>query len=198
MSPATSPGTIVLGSTSPYRSVLLRRLGLPFETAAPAVDETAYPGEPPAALVQRLSERKARAVAERAADALIIGSDQVAVLDGAVLGKPGTRENAVRQLTVASGRSVRFLTGLCVLDSASDVVEVDVVPFDVRFRVLTKEQIERYVNAESPLDCAGSFKSEGLGIALFERMEGDDPTALMGLPLIRLVRMLSRFGIELP
>lgn len=189
--------SIVLASTSPYRQQLLQRLGLPFRTAAPGVDETPRTGEMPMALVRRLAEAKARAVASRFPHTLVIGCDQAAVLDGAVLGKPRTRDRATAQLTRASGRTVRFLSGLCVLDTSSAQLEVDVVAYDVVFRHLTSDQIERYVEIESPLDCAGSIRSEGLGIVLFERMEGPDPSALVGLPLIRLVTMLQRFGIEL-
>jgi MAF protein len=190
--------TIVLGSTSAYRRELLARLGIAFEAAAPRVDERRLEGEDPETLVRRLAEAKAQAVARDFPGALVIGSDQVAVLDGDVLGKPATRERAVAQLRRASGRRVQFLTGLCLLDAATDKVQVDAVPFTVVFRSLDTERIERYVDADSPLDCAGSFKSEGLGIALFERMDGTDPSALMGLPLIRLVSMLGNCGVQLP
>ncbi|MCB1875973.1 MAG: septum formation inhibitor Maf [Chromatiales bacterium] len=186
---------LVLGSTSPYRRELLQRLGLTFETAAPKVDETRHPGEDANALVRRLSEAKARAVGETWPDALVIGSDQVAVLDGEILGKPGNRERAIAQLSAASGKRVRFLTGLCLLDSATGEAEVDVVPFDVVFRQLKPAHIETYVDREQPYNCAGSFKSEGLGIALFEALEGADPNALIGLPLIRLCRLLERHGL---
>lgn len=186
---------IVLASTSPFRRALLQKLGLPFEVDAPAVDETRQPGESPAELVGRLAREKARAVAIRHPDALIIGSDQVAVLDATVVGKPGDHATATAQLSRASGRSVEFLTGLCVLDAASGSAEVEVVPFRVVFRTLSPAQIENYLRREQPYDCAGSFKSEGLGIALFERLEGEDPNALVGLPLIRLVRLLEAHGV---
>lgn len=187
--------TLVLASTSPFRRELLGRLQLPFETASPDVDETAQEGEAPIDLVVRLSEAKARAAAARFPDALIIGSDQVAVIDDRVLGKPGTHENAVRQLREASGRRVEFLTGLCLFDASADACQTEAVPFAVHFRTLTSGQIESYLRREQPYGCAGSFKSEGLGIALFERMEGDDPNALIGLPLIRLVGMLEKAGV---
>ena len=187
---------IVLASTSPFRKSLLERLGLPFVTARPETDETRHPGEDASALVQRLAEEKARAVAPGFPQALIIGSDQVAVLDEEILGKPGSHEQAVAQLTAASGREVLFLTGLCLLNARSGRAQVDVVPFSVRFRPLTAAQIEHYLRHEQPYNCAGSFKSEGLGIALFEAMRGDDPNALIGLPLIRLVDMLGDEGVD--
>ncbi len=186
--------TLVLASTSPFRKALLERLGFEFATAAPDVDETALPGESPHDLVKRLSEAKARAVTVQYPTGLIIGSDQVAVLDGAVIGKPGDHANAVTQLRNASGRSVRFLTGLCLLDAASGTAQLDVVPFKVTFRRLDDGQIERYLQREQPYNCAGSFRSEALGIALFEKMQGDDPNALIGLPLIRLISMLEQAG----
>ncbi|ROR32643.1 Maf family protein [Inmirania thermothiophila] len=190
---------IVLASTSPYRRELLARLGLPFATAAPGVDETPRAGEAPAALVARLAEAKARAVAPAFPDALVIGSDQVAVLeDGTLLTKPGGHERARAQLAAASGRTVTFLTGLCLLDAATGAAQTDVVPFRVRFRTLDPERIERYLARERPYDCAGSFRSEGLGIALFRAMEGEDPTALVGLPLIRLVDFLAAAGVAVP
>ncbi len=188
---------LVLASSSPFRRELLQRLGLEFDTAAPDVDETARPGETPDALVQRLAERKARAVGE-SHDGLIIGSDQVATTGTDILGKPGSHEKAAAQLAWLSGKRVSFHTGLCLLDTASGSVQLDVVPYHVQFRTLTREQIERYLRAEQPYNCAGSFKSEGLGITLFERMEGDDPTALIGLPLIRLTGMLANAGVVLP
>lgn len=189
---------LILASTSPFRRELLGKLGLPFETDSPEVDETRLDGESPEALVARLAEAKARAVAGRHPDGLIIGSDQVAVNGDAILGKPGTRERAIEQLRASSGKRVTFQTGLCLYDAGRDWAQVEVVPFSVVFRPLSDRQIESYVDKEQPLNCAGSFKSEGLGIALFERLEGDDPNALIGLPLIRLVRMLETAGIELP
>ena len=192
------PGGLVLASTSPYRRELLGRLGLPFSSARPDADESPLPGEAPEALVARLAELKARSVAAHHPQALVIGSDQVAVLDDAVLGKPGTPERAREQLTRASGRCVRFLTGLCLLDAASDEARVLVETFTVHFRELDAARIARYVDAEQPYDCAGSFKSEGLGITLFTHLEGDDPNSLIGLPLIRLVDLLAERGVALP
>ncbi len=189
---------LVLASTSPFRRELLGRLGLPFEVAAPAVDESRLPGESPEALVLRLSEAKARAVAAQLADALVIGSDQVAVIDDEVLGKPGNRERAIAQLTRASGRCVTFLTGLSLVDAATGRAHTLCEPFHVHFRALSADQIARYVDREQPFNCAGSFKSEGYGITLFERLEGNDPNALIGLPLIRLVALLGREGVPLP
>jgi MAF protein len=187
---------LVLASTSPFRRELLARLGIPFRTASPAVDESRLPDEAPEALVMRLAEAKARAVAGEYPDTLIVGSDQVACIDGDVLGKPGSRERAIAQLVQASGRTLTFYTGLCLLDAESGRTQVLCEPFRVHFRALTRARIEGYVDRERPFNCAGSFKSEGLGIALFERLEGDDPSALVGLPLIRLVAMLEAEGVE--
>jgi MAF protein len=195
MQPVIAMPRLILASTSSYRKELLQRLQLPFDTVAPWVNETRHPGEAPRDLVLRLAEAKARAVAVEHPDALIIGSDQVAVYDGDILGKPGTHERAAAQLRRASGRRVTFLTGLCLLNSATGYCQVDLARFRVYFRTLTDAQIESYLRREQPYHCAGSFKSEGLGIALFERMEGDDPTALIGLPLIRLVDMLGQAGM---
>ena len=197
MNNPTSPLPIVLASTSPFRHELLSRLALPFETAAPDIDESRLPHEPPLDMVRRLSEAKARAC-RTARNALVIGSDQVATVGEDVLGKPGTHERAAAQLRHLSGRSVTFLTGLCLLNTATDEAHVEVIPFLVQFRTLDEEQIERYLRHDQPYNCAGSFKSEGLGITLFERMEGDDPTALVGLPLIRLTDMLMKAGVSLP
>jgi len=190
--------SLVLGSTSPFRRELLQRLGLQFATAAPRIDESRVPGESPEELVSRLALAKARAVAGDHPDALIIGSDQVAVIDGDILGKPGNRENAISQLLQASGKVVTFYTGLCLLNAANDTAQVVVEPFRVHFRSLSRAQVERYLDREEPYGCAGSFKSEGLGISLFARLEGDDPNALVGLPLIRLVEMLEKEGISVP
>ncbi len=187
---------LVLASTSPFRRQILEKLGLPFDTAKPESDETPLTGETPEALVKRLAETKARAVTEQFPEALIIGSDQVAVNEGKILGKPHTHEVAMDQLREASGKHVRFLTGLCLLNAATGVAQVEVVPFDVVFRELSDEQIDNYLKAEQPYNCAGSFKSEALGIALFERLEGEDPNTLIGLPLIRLVRMLEKEGLR--
>lgn len=187
---------IVLASTSIYRKELLTRLGLPFVTASPEVDETPLPHESPRELVRRLAEAKTRAVAARHADAFIIGSDQVAVIDDHIFGKPGDHARAAAQLRLASGKRLEFLTGLCLLNAAIDRAQVDVVMFGVVFRTLTDAQIENYLAREQPYHCAGAFKSERLGIALCERFEGEDPSALVGLPLIRLVRMLEREGVD--
>jgi septum formation protein len=189
---------IVLASTSVYRRDLLSRLRLPFEVLAPGVDETAAPGEPPAAVARRLSLAKARAVAERRPDAWVIGSDQTATIDGSdLIGKPGTHERAVAQLKAASGRTLVFHTGLC-LWRPGDAPLVDCIDTRVRFRTLTDDEIERYLRAETPYDCAGSAKSEGLGATLLDAQEGPDPSALVGLPLIRLAAMLRESGLRLP
>lgn len=195
---APQPPRLVLGSTSPFRRELLGRLGIAFETAAPNVDETRRPEESPQQLVLRLAEAKAKAAAQGFGQALVIGSDQVACTDGRILGKPGDRDNARAQLRNASGKRVSFYTGLCLYNSATGNSQLVCEPFHVHFRTLSDAQIERYLDREKPYNCAGSFKSEGLGIALFEKLEGDDPNALIGLPLIRLVAMLEQEGIELP
>jgi MAF protein len=186
---------LVLASTSPYRRQLLDRLGLPFITARPDVDERPRAGESPQTLVARLAEAKARAVAPDHPNALIIGSDQVAVVNDRILGKPGDRASAIAQLENASGQTLVFQTGLCLLNTSTDHLETLVEPFRVHFRRLSRSQIEGYLDREQPFDCAGSFRSEGLGIALFERMEGDDPNTLIGLPLMRLVALLENEGI---
>ncbi len=187
---------IVLASTSPYRRELLARLGLEFLVAAPSVDESRYPQEMPRGLVLRLAEAKARAVAEAYPEALVIGADQVACLGSLVLGKPRGRDGAVAQLEQSAGRAVELLTGLCLIDGRQGSFQVHCESFRVHFRRLTRAQIEAYVDREQPFNCAGSFKSEGLGIALFERLEGDDPTAVVGLPLIQLTRMLGIAGVD--
>lgn len=189
---------LILASTSRYRKALLEKLGKPFQCEAPEVDESPLPGESAEALVARLAHAKASAVARQHDQGLIIGSDQVCVCDGRILGKPGTVENAVAQLLAAQGKSVTFYTGLCVLDGATGRVEQLVEPFRVHFRRLEEAAIRRYVAAEQPLDCAGSFKCEGMGIVLFEQLEGRDPNALIGLPLIGLVELLGRHGLALP
>lgn len=186
---------LVLASTSPYRRELLGRLGLEFTTCSPDVDEGRLAGEPPIELVRRLAEAKARAGAEQLGTGLYIGSDQVAVVDDEILGKPGSFANACAQLTRLSGRRVYFLTGLCLYNSVTQGLQRDVVPYTVVFRELSAAQIEDYVRREEPFNCAGSFKSEGLGVALFAAQEGTDPTALIGLPLIRLVSMLATEGV---
>lgn len=197
MRPAPEAPALVLGSTSPYRRALLQRLGLPFAVDRPEVDETALAGETPAALVERLAREKALAVSARHPGAWIIGSDQLAELDGRPLGKPGGRAGALAQLAGMSGREVTFLTAVCLAhDGAATGLEVDRTR--VRFRDLAADEIERYVDAEQPFDCAGSFKSEGRGITLFEAIETRDPTALVGLPLIATSRLLRRAGFALP
>lgn len=183
---------LILASTSPYRKMLLDKLGLPFECAAPNVDELALPGETPRSLVLRLAQAKAQALAVRYPNHLIIGSDQVCVLDGEITGKPHTEENARLQLKKASGNVVTFYTGLALYNSANGQLQTECEPFDVHFRHLSEQEINVYIRKESPLNCAGSFKSEGLGIALFDRLEGRDPNTLVGLPLIALCKMLRR------
>ncbi|MCA1798999.1 MAG: Maf family nucleotide pyrophosphatase [Xanthomonadaceae bacterium] len=189
---------LILASTSPYRNALLARLGLPFRTCRPEVDETPDPEETPTALVLRLSGAKAAAAIRFFDDGLAIGSDQVAACEGRILGKPGDRAHAVEQLRFLSGRSVEFLTGVCVHDLATNHVVADLARTRVRFRTLPDAEIERYVDREPAFDCAGAFKSEGLGITLVEAIEEDDPTAIIGLPLIRLCGLLRQFGIQLP
>ncbi len=189
---------LLLASSSPYRRELLSRLRLPFDCRAPHIDETAHPDESPEQLVRRLSREKARALAETHPDHLIIGSDQVAVLGDRIIGKPHTFERAREQLLSCSGKRLDFLTGLTLLDSRNASEQVDCVRFSVLFRDLGEAQIERYLRAEQPFDCAGSFKAEGLGISLFRATEGEDATSLIGLPLIRLVDMLNNAGIEVP
>ena len=188
--------TLVLASTSPYRQELLTRLGLPFETASPDIDETRHADEDPEELVRRLSLEKAKAVAEKYPDALIIGSDQVATLGDTIIGKPGTHERAMEQLKAASGQSVTFLTGLSLYDAVSGRSHTVCEPFRVDFRDLTEDEIDDYLRREEPYDCAGSFKSEGLGIALFSLMDGEDPNSLVGLPLIQLVSMLEENDVH--
>lgn len=188
---------LVLASTSPFRKAILEKLDLPFETDSPQTDETPLTDESPAQLVQRLAVAKAHAVADKHPDSLIIGSDQVAVIDNTILGKPGDHETAMKQLRFASGKKVSFLTGLCLLNTESGNYQAEVVPFHVVFRDLNDSQIDHYLKKEQPYNCAGSFKSEALGICLFEKLEGDDPNTLIGLPLIRLVRMLEQEGFNI-
>ncbi|MDH5184830.1 MAG: Maf family nucleotide pyrophosphatase [Gammaproteobacteria bacterium] len=187
---------LILGSSSPYRRELLDRLGLDYECDSPEINESRLEGESVEAMVVRLAEAKARAVAGRHTDALIIGSDQVAVLGEQILGKPGSHDKAFEQLKQASGQFVTFHTGICLYDSRNNTSQIDRIPFAVQFRQLSDEQIEHYLQREQPYNCAGSFKSEGLGIALFERMQGEDPNALIGLPLIRLISMLETAGLQ--
>lgn len=188
---------LVLASTSPYRSELLSRLRLPFETAAPEVDETPLPGESARATSRRLSREKALAVASRFPEALIIGSDQVALLDDQQIGKPGNHENAVRQLQTMRGQTVIFYTALTLYNARNGEMQIEVAENQVSFRDLSDAEIECYLRLEQPYNCAGSAKSEGLGIALISRMEGNDPNALIGLPLILLVSMLKNQGVSL-
>lgn len=194
---ATSP-PLILASTSAYRRMLLERLCIPFSVERPDVDEQALPGEAPAATAARLAHDKARAVAARHPDALVIGSDQVAHIGNTVFGKPGTNENAIAQLKAMRGQTVIFHTALTLINTRDGRTLQDSVPTSVRFRMLDDDEIARYVAREQPLDCAGSAKSEGLGISLLDALSGDDPTALIGLPLIALSRMLRACGIQLP
>ena len=189
---------IILGSTSPFRQELMKKLQLPFETDSPCIDETRLNNETPKEMVRRLSVAKAKKVSENHPEALIIGSDQCAVLEGEVMGKPGNHENAFQQLSRSSGKRVTFYTGLCVFDSETQMYQLDCIPFYVSFRDLTAGEINDYLMLDQPYNCAGSFKSEGLGITLFSRMEGDDPSSLIGLPLIRLCEMLRVHGVQLP
>jgi len=189
---------LLLASSSAYRRELLTRLRLPFTCASPDIDESQRPGEAAIELVKRLAEEKARALAAHHPAHLIIGSDQVAVLDGRILGKPHGFEKAREQLLAASGTRVSFLTGLALLNSQTGECQVDCIPFSVQMRSLTIERIERYLHAEQPYDCAGSFKAEGLGVSLFQSTEGPDATSLIGLPLIRLVDMLLAEGVQIP
>jgi septum formation protein len=189
---------LVLGSTSPYRRELLERLRIPFTVAAPEVDETPFPGETPAALARRLAMAKARAVSLLHPDAWVIGSDQVADLAGEPLGKPGDHARAVRQLQRMRGQVVVFQTAVAVACAATGFAQADSAAVRVAFRDLTDDEIERYLRAETPYDCAGSAKSEGLGITLLDAIDSDDPTALIGLPLIRTCRLLRAAGVELP
>lgn len=187
---------LILASSSTYRKELLSRLGLPFDTAVPQVNESPRGDETPQQLVLRLAEAKARAVVPQYPDALIIGSDQVATVEGRILGKPGDHQRAAAQLRLASGKRLQFLTGLCLLNALTGRAQVEMVPCTVVFRTLSDGQIENYLQRESPYHCAGAFKSEALGIALCERLEGEDPTALIGLPLIRLTHMLEQEGVN--
>ncbi|GBH08769.1 Maf-like protein [Pseudomonas syringae pv. theae] len=190
--------SLLLASSSPYRRELLARLRLPLTCKSPDIDESHRPGEAAHDLVQRLAREKAQALAGEYPGHLIIGSDQVAVLDGQILGKPHTFERALEQLTAASGSRVTFLTGLALLNSSTGECQVDCVPFTVHMRELDQASIERYLRAEEPYDCAGSFKAEGLGVSLFRSTEGADATSLIGLPLIRLVDMLIKEGVSVP
>ena len=196
--PKTHPHRLILASTSPYRRMLLQRLGLPFETVAPEVDETPFPLESPEALAVRLSTLKSEAGALGRSDGLIIGSDQVACLGKTLIGKPGTPEKALQQLKSASGQTLTFYTGLAMTDAASMDTKTALDVTRVTFRTLTEDMILRYLDLETPYDCAGSFKAEGHGITLMERIESEDPTGLIGLPLIALTKLLNQFGMTLP
>jgi septum formation protein len=186
---------LILASSSPFRRELLSRLMIPFEVVVPDVDETPRLHESPQALVERLAILKAQTVATKYPAALVIGSDQVAVHNGEIVGKPHTHERAVDQLRTASGKTVMLYTGLALVNSLSGQVQSEVVPYGVTFRTLTDMQIETYLRREQPYHCAGSVKSEGLGVALLERFDGEDPATLIGLPLIRLIRMLENEGL---
>lgn len=194
---STPPRKLVLGSTSVYRLELLERLRLPFSVAAPHVDETPLPGEAPEALARRLALAKARAVAEQHPEAIVIGSDQVADLQGQPLGKPGTHERAIAQLQAMRCKTVVFQTAVAVVCKATGFEQQDLAAVQVQFRDLSDTEIEHYLQAEKPYDCAGSAKSEGLGISLLDAIDNDDPTALVGLPLIRTCRMLRAAGLNL-
>ena len=192
----TSHRRLVLGSTSPYRRELLSRLRVPFEVASPDVDESPLPQEPPADLARRLAWAKARAVAARFPDAVVIGSDQVADLAGVPIGKPGTHERAVAQLRQMRGHTVVFHTAVAVVCAQTGFEQMELAPVSVKFRNLSDAEIEAYLVAEQPYDCAGSARSEGLGIALLDAIDSDDPTALVGLPLIRTCRMIRAAGVR--
>lgn len=187
---------LILASSSPYRKELLARLRVEFRVVVPNVDETPYPNETPQDLVKRLAIAKAQVIAATNPGALVIGSDQVAVHNGHIVGKPGTHECAVAQLRAASGTTVSLYTGLALINADSGRIQSEVVPYRVVFRILTDAQIENYLHREQPYNCAGSVKAEGLGVTLLERHEGEDPAALIGLPLIRLVRMLENEGMS--
>jgi len=186
---------IILGSGSSYRRQLLEKLRLAFEQISPDIDETPYPDESAPDLCRRLARQKAEAISKHHPHAVIIASDQCAVLGSNIVGKPGTRENAIAQLHASAGKTVQFVTGLCVYDGRGAFFET-IDTFDVTFRHLTRQQIERYVDADQPLDCAGSFKSEGYGITLFSNLNGKDPNTLIGLPLIKLIDLLEKVGIR--
>jgi len=187
---------VVLASTSSFRKSILEKLNIPFQCANPCIDETPLKNEPSIALVERLAFEKAKAVAKAHPNSLIIGSDQVALCDGEILGKPHNFDNGVAQLRKFSGKIVTFYTGLCVYDSESKKTLSIVEPFNVHFNLLSQQDIENYLHAEEPYNCAGSFKSEGLGICLFEKLDGNDPNTLIGLPLIRLVALLKEHSLD--
>lgn len=187
---------LLLASSSPYRRQLLQKLALPFSCQSPNIDETPLPGEAPQQLVERLAIAKAQALAAAHPEHLIIGSDQVASFNGKILGKPGGFSQAYQQLAQCSGQTVRFYTGLCLLNTAQQRQQSSIETYQVHFRLLSEQQIQNYLEREQPYDCAGSFKCEGLGISLFESLSGQDPNTLVGLPLIALIRMLNKEGID--
>jgi len=192
----TSQPELILGSTSVYRRELLERLKIPFRVEAPDIDETPLENETPEQLVERLSIEKARFVASHNPGSLVIGSDQVAVHGGKIVGKPLTHEKAMQQLIEANGKEIVLYTGLSLVNADTGESQTEVIPFHVVFRKLSEQQLENYLHKEQPYHCAGSVKSEGLGIALLERFDGEDPNTLIGLPLIRLIRMLEHFGVD--
>jgi septum formation protein len=187
---------LVLSSSSPYRKAVLNKLGIAFAVETPDIDESIRDGESPEHMVKRLAQEKALAIQDKYPQSLIIGSDQIALLNGHIFGKPGDQKNAIEQLTAESGQQVQFLIGLCLLNSETGNLQVSCENFAVQFRELNQQQIEYYVEKDKPFNCAGSFKSEGLGMALFAKLSGDDPNALLGLPLIKLVSMLDNEGFS--
>ncbi|KZN28414.1 hypothetical protein N480_09980 [Pseudoalteromonas luteoviolacea S2607] len=187
---------LILASSSPFRQQILKKLGLSFEHFSPDIDESPIADETPQDLVHRLSELKAKSALSRYESGIVIGSDQVAVFDGQILGKPHTKDKAIAQLSMFSGQTVTFYTSLSLYSIDKDEHITKVVPFHVHFRQLSQTQIENYLDKETPYNCAGSFKSEGLGICLFEKLEGEDPNTLIGLPLIELTKSLEHFGID--
>ena len=189
---------IILGSSSPFRRELLKKLNIDFITDSPEIDESPLENELPEDYVIRLSLEKAQAVASRNTNSVIISSDQCSVLNGQIRGKPHTHDKALQQLGESSGKRVSFLTGLCVYDSKNSSYELALVPYHVDFRELSETEIESYLTAEKPYNCAGSFKSEGLGVSLFKKLEGEDPNSLVGLPLIKLCEFLRNKGIQIP
>ncbi len=188
---------LVLASSSPYRHALFAKLQLPFTSFVPDIDESIRKDESPSALVQRLAKEKAKIGRLLFSDSLIIGSDQICVIDKKIIGKPHTKENAIKQLTMASGKEIIFYTGLALLNTKTQVCQIALDSFHVHFRNLTQNEIENYIEKDMPLDCAGSFKSEGLGISLFNKLEGKDPNSLVGLPLITLCKMLRKEGVNI-
>ncbi|HKL52359.1 MAG TPA: nucleoside triphosphate pyrophosphatase [Wenzhouxiangellaceae bacterium] len=194
--PAHTPPPLILASSSPYRARMLDRLGLPFSTATSGIDETAEPGETPEALVRRLALGKAQHIAPRHPEALVIGADQVSVLGDEILGKPGSRERAICQIQRMSGKRVDYLSGIALVGPG--IEQVDIVPTRLTYRTLEQTEIERYVDRDQPFDCAGAMRSESLGIALLESLASDDPTALIGMPLIRIAQWLRAAGYEIP